>query len=71
MAKTPTSNGKLSKNKAPAASSDPSPIQLSGRPDGRQIRERTYGIWIEEGRPHGREQAHWRRASPALQGWAR
>jgi hypothetical protein len=23
-----------------------------------QIRERAYGIWIEEGRPHGREHAH-------------
>jgi hypothetical protein len=61
----------LSKKKPPAASSDPSPIQLSGRPDERQIRQRAYGIWIEEGRPHGREQAHRQRASPELQGEAR
>ncbi len=54
MAKTPTSKGKTSKKKAPAASSDGSPtIRLAG-PDERLIRERAYGIWIEEGRPHGR-----------------
>jgi hypothetical protein len=40
MAKTPTSKGKTSKKKAPAASSDGSPtIRLAG-PDERLIRER-------------------------------
>jgi hypothetical protein len=30
------------------------------------IRERAYGIWIAEGRPHGREHAHWQRAKTDL-----
>jgi Protein of unknown function (DUF2934) len=67
MAKTPTSKGKSSKKKALAASSDPSPLQLSGQSDEHRIRERAYGIWIAEGRPHGRELAHWQRASRELQ----
>jgi hypothetical protein len=68
MAKTPTSKAKSSKKKAPAASSDRSPvIQLAGRPDEHRIRERAYGIWLEEGRPHGRELAHWQRAHQELQ----
>jgi hypothetical protein len=68
MAKTPTSKGKTSKKKAPAASSDGSPtIRLAGQADDRLIRERAYGIWIEEGRPHGRDLAHWQRAHQELQ----
>lgn len=27
-----------------------------------KIRQRAYGIWEEEGHPHGREQEHWHRA---------
>jgi hypothetical protein len=30
------------------------------------IRERAYGIWIAEGRPHGREIAHWQQARHEL-----
>ena len=30
------------------------------------IRERAYGIWIAEGRPHGRDIAHWQRARHEL-----
>ena len=30
------------------------------------IRERAYGIWIAEGRPDGREHAHWERARHEL-----
>lgn len=30
------------------------------------IRERAYAIWIEEGRPEGRADAHWRQAADAL-----
>lgn len=66
MAKTLTSKGKSSKKAAPAASSDPWPIQLSGQPDERHIRERAYGVWIADGRPHGRELAQWRRAHHEL-----
>jgi hypothetical protein len=67
MVKTPTSKGKSIKKKA-GASGDRSPaIELAGRPDERCIRERAYGIWIEEGRPDGRDLAHWQRAHQELQ----
>jgi hypothetical protein len=32
-----------------------------------QIRERAYLIWIDEGRPHGRELDHWLRAKWELE----
>ena len=65
--RTPASKGKSSK-KAPAASANRTPaIELGGRLDEHLIRERAYGIWIEEGRPHGRDLAHWRRACQELQ----
>jgi hypothetical protein len=40
------------------------PIEL--RVDDDRIRERAYGIWIAEGRPDGREYAHWHRARHEL-----
>jgi Protein of unknown function (DUF2934) len=76
MVKTPSSAAakkaagtvKSSKKKAPAAVSDRSPVQpLAARPDERRIRERAYGIWIEEGRPQGHDLAHWQRARQELQ----
>jgi hypothetical protein len=71
VAKTPASKGKSSR-KAPPASADRRPaIELGGRLDEHLIRERAYGIWIEEGRPHGRDLAHWRRARQELQQGAR
>jgi hypothetical protein len=30
------------------------------------IRERAYHLWLEEGRPHGRHDEHWRRAECEL-----
>lgn len=30
------------------------------------IRDRAYAIWIEDGRPDGMAEAHWHRASDAL-----
>jgi Protein of unknown function (DUF2934) len=70
--KTPSSKAKSSKKKTPAASAKRSPaIELAGRLDEHLIRERAYGIWIEEGRPHGRDLAHWRRACRELQQEAR
>jgi hypothetical protein len=30
------------------------------------IRQRAYAIWEEEGRPHGREWDHWRRAAQEI-----
>jgi Protein of unknown function (DUF2934) len=69
MAKTPTSKAKSSKKKAPPVSDAPA-IRLAERPEEHRIPERAYGIWIEEGRPHGHEVAHWQRASQELQGEA-
>jgi hypothetical protein len=73
MAKAPNSKGKSTRKTAPAASSggNSPAIKHGGRIDEGQIRERAYGIWIEEGRPHDREHAHWQRASLELQGEAR
>jgi hypothetical protein len=35
--------------------------------DEQAIQERAYLIWIEEGRPHGRDQEHWLRACEQLE----
>ena len=68
MAKTPTSEAKWSKKSALPVSASHSPaIELATRLDELRIRERAYGIWIAEGRPHGRELAHWQRAHHELQ----
>jgi hypothetical protein len=76
MAKTPSSNvvrkpsgkAKSSKKSVLAVSASHSPaIDLAARLDEDRIRERAYGIWIAEGRPHGRELAHWQRAHHELQ----
>jgi Protein of unknown function (DUF2934) len=61
--KTPSGNAKSSTKKSPAASAERSSASL----DERLIRERAYGIWLEEGRPHGRDLAHWQRAHQELQ----
>ncbi len=34
----------------------------------KRIRERAYAIWLEEGRPQGRAEQHWTRASAELAG---
>jgi Protein of unknown function (DUF2934) len=76
MAKTPSSNvvrkagskAKSTKTSAQAGSAGHSPaIEGAARLDEDLIRERAYGIWIAEGRPHGRELAHWQRAHHELQ----
>jgi len=62
------SNGKSSKKTAPALTADRSPaIEALREPDERRIRERAHSIWIEEGRPHGRDLVHWQRAHHELQ----
>ncbi len=67
MVKKATSNGKSSKKTVPAVPDDRSPaIELAGQPDEHLICERAYGIWVDEGRPHGRDLAHWRRARHEL-----
>jgi hypothetical protein len=76
MAKTPSSNvvrkpsgkAKSSMKSVLVVSASHSPaIDLATRLDEDLIRERAYGIWIAEGRPHGRELAHWQRAHHELQ----
>jgi hypothetical protein len=68
MVKKPGSKGKLNKKTAPAAPNDRSAaIETASLPDEHRIRERAYGIWIEEGRPHGRDLLHWQRARYQLQ----
>jgi ATP-dependent helicase YprA (DUF1998 family) len=75
MAKTPSSNtvrkasGKAKSSKsALALSTDRSPaVEVATRLDEDRIRVRAYDIWIAEGRPYGRELAHWRRAHQELQ----
>jgi Protein of unknown function (DUF2934) len=41
-------------------------LEVAVRVNDDLIRERAYGIWIAEGRPHGREVAHWQRARHEL-----
>jgi hypothetical protein len=65
MVKKAGGKGKSSRNTAPAASDDRS-AAVASEPDEGRIRERAYDIWIEEGRPHGRDLAHWRRARQEL-----
>ena len=65
MVKKPGSKGNLNKKTAPNDRS--AAIELASLPDEHRIRERAYGIWIEEGRPHGRDLLHWRRARYQLQ----
>ncbi len=76
MTKTPSSNGvrkpsskaKPSNKSALAVSAGRSPtIDLVTRLDEDRIRERAYRLWIEEGRPDGRDLAHWQRAHHELQ----
>ena len=32
----------------------------------KRVRDRAYYLWLEEGRPHGRDQEHWQRAHALL-----
>ncbi len=63
MAKKSSTNGKS--HKKAKASGVPSPAAPS-EPFEYHVRERAYSIWIAEGRPHGRDLAHWRRAHQEL-----
>jgi hypothetical protein len=54
---------------APAVETGAAPAIEAVLPvDEDRIRERAYDIWIAEGRPHGRDQAHWQRAMQELLG---
>ena len=70
--KKASSKPKLAKKAKQAAAIDAAPaIKVALRVDDDLIRERAYIIWIAEGRPHGRDLAHWQRARHELQGEAR
>jgi hypothetical protein len=48
----------------------PADIPAAAESDGHkddQIRERAYLIWVDEGRPNGREVDHWLRAKRELE----
>jgi hypothetical protein len=42
--------------------SDRKPGQSGGGPDEHRVRTRAHQIWIEEGKPDGRDKEHWLRA---------
>jgi hypothetical protein len=76
MVKTPNSNvvrkagskAKSTKTSAPVLSAGHlRATDVTARLDEDRIRQRAYGIWIAEGRPDGRELAHWQRAHHELQ----
>jgi hypothetical protein len=65
--KKASSKPKSNKKDKLAAGIDAAPaIDVVIRVDDDLIRERAYGIWIAEGRPHGRDLAHWQRARHEL-----
>ena len=65
--KTGSSKPRSNKKDKRAATIDAAPeIEVALRVDDDLIRERAYGIWIAEGRPHGRDLAHWQRARHEL-----
>jgi hypothetical protein len=65
--KKASSKPKLAKKAKGADAIDAAPaIDIVIRVDDELIRKRAYGIWIAEGRPHGRDLAHWQRATHEL-----
>jgi hypothetical protein len=66
MARKPASNGKSSRKAAPARSEYPSPaIELASLPDEHHA---ICALANAEGRPHGRDLAHWQLAREELLG---
>jgi len=72
MVKKPSSSERLRKKVATSSSGDRPPAveHRTTEISEHHIRERAYGIWIEEGRPDGREVEHWSRASKEFEGEA-
>ncbi len=72
MVKKPAGSEKLRKNVARSSLNDRPPAveHRATEINEDHIRERAYGIWIEEGRPDGREVEHWLRASKEFEGEA-
>jgi hypothetical protein len=68
VVRKPSSKAKSSKKTGSALAANCSPaVEATARLDEDRIRERAYGIWMAEGRPDGRELAHWQRAHQELQ----
>ena len=70
VVKTPSKTKSSAKKARAAPAARSLAIEFASLPDENRIRERAYRIWLEEGRPHGRDLAHWRRASEELHGEA-
>jgi hypothetical protein len=67
-AKPAIAKPKSARKAAPPVATGAAPaIEVALRIDDDLIRERAYAIWIAEGRPDGREHAHWLRARYELQ----
>ncbi len=64
--KNASSKPKSTKKAKLAVTIDAAPAIVGLRVDDDLIRERAYVIWIAEGRPHGRDLAHWQRAHQEL-----
>jgi hypothetical protein len=66
-AKAAGAKAKPAREAAPSVATGAAPaIEIALPVDEDRIRERAYGIWIAEGRPDGREHAHWERARQEL-----
>ena len=64
MVKKLSGSEKLRKNVAVSSLGDRAPAEhRTTEISEHHIRERAYGIWIEEGRPDGCQVEHWLRAS--------
>ena len=67
-AKPAIAKPKSARKAAPPVTTGAAPaIEVALRVDDDLIRARAYAIWIAEGRPDGREHAHWLRARYELQ----
>jgi hypothetical protein len=62
----PATRTTRAKSTAGAAARQPA-TKLSGEVQQR-IQQRAYELWENEGRPHGREQAHWQQAEREIAG---
>jgi Protein of unknown function (DUF2934) len=67
-AKAAGAKPKPAREAAPPVTTGAAPaIEVALPVDEDRIRERAYSIWIAEGRPDGREHAHWQQARHELQ----
>ena len=60
--------GKAAPATTAAEKSAPKSAAPKPKADAEAIRARAHAIWVEEGRPHGRDEDHWHRARRELDG---